>query len=173
MASLPRRAASGSEVISCLDTARVAGLARVNRSTLDYWVRTGLIEPSLRSAPGRRRTRLWTIQEAVVVRAIAELRQSGCPLQQVRRARKKIERTWGRLGPDATLAWDGSDVLRVDHEGAVESLLKYPGQQVFRAVALPIAVWRRESKDAALFIRRDRLARGVPQTSRELAARAI
>jgi hypothetical protein len=166
-------AVTKSRVVSCLDTARVASLAGVNRSTLDYWIRTGLVEPSLRSFPGRRRTRLWTIQDAVVVRAIAVLRLAGCPLQQVRRARARIEATWGRVGADATLAWDGSDILRVDREGAVESLLKYPGQQVFRPVALPIALWHRETRNVALFIRWDKLSTGIPRSTRELATRAV
>jgi|SRR5664279_4186808 len=159
-------------VIECLDTAAVAGLARVNRSTLDYWVRTGLVAPSLRDSPGRRRTRLWTVADAVVVRAVAHLRLSGCPLQQVRKAREAIEDDFGRFGADATLAWNGSDILKVDHEGAVESILRYPGQQVFRPVALPIGAWQAETSESVLYIRQDDLLAGTPRSSRKLAMKA-
>jgi hypothetical protein len=160
------------KVVKCLDTAAVATLAGVNRSTLDYWVRTGLVAPSVRDTPGRRRTRLWTVSDAVVVRAVAHLRLAGCPLQQVRKARAAIERRSGRFGADATRAWDGSDVLKVDHEGNVESIVRYPGQQVFRPVALPIGAWRAETTGSILYIREDDLPMGVPRATRELAMKA-
>lgn len=159
-------------VVECLDTASVARLAGVNRSTLDYWARTGLVAPSLRDAPGRRRTRLWTVSDAVVVRAVAHLRLAGCPLQQVRKARAAIEGRFGRFGADATLAWDGSDVLKVDHEGKVESILRYPGQQVFRPVALPLGAWQEETSGSILYIREDDLLVGIPRPTRELAMKA-
>lgn len=155
------------KVIECLDTPTVAVLARLNRSTLDYWVRTELVQPSLRDAPGRRRTRLWTVRDAVIVRAIAQLRAAGCPLQRVRQAKAKITKTWGRLGSDATLVWNGhDDILQVDHEGAVESLLRYPGQQLFRSVALPISVWTRETKGSVKFIHRDLVGSAAPSLTR-------
>jgi hypothetical protein len=160
------------KVVECLDTSSVAALAGVNRSTLDYWVRTGLVAPSLRDSPGRRRTRLWTVSDAVVVRAVAHLRLAGCPLQQVRRARSAIEDRFGRFGADATLVWNGSDVLKVDHEGRVESILRYPGQQVFRPVALPIGVWQEETSGSILYIREDDLLVGVPRATRDLAMTA-
>ena len=160
------------DVIECLDTANVARLAGVNRSTLDYWVRTRLVAPSLRDTPGRRRTRLWTVADAVVVRAVAHLRLSGCPLQQVRKAREAIEDRFGRFGADATLVWNGSDILTIDHEGKVESILRYPGQQVFRPVALPIGAWQDETSKSILFIREDDLLVGVPRATRELAMKA-
>src|SRR5688572_5089330 len=113
----PRR----SEMVECLETVTVCQLAQVNRSTLDYWVRTGLVVPSLRSNPGRRRTRLWTVRDAVVVRTISALREAGCPLQRVRAARDEVVAKWGTFGPETTLVWTGSDILEVGPEGEVES----------------------------------------------------
>ena len=159
-------------VIECLETAVVADLADVRRSTLDYWVRTGLVQPSLRDMPGRRRTRIWTIEDAIVVRTVAELRHSGCPLQQIRKACKEVKALKGKLGADTTLAWDGSDILKVGAEGEVESVLRYPGQQVFRPVALPLGLWQGETTKAVQYIRRDLLPTGNPQPSRELALKA-
>ncbi|MGO9180073.1 MAG: MerR family transcriptional regulator [Candidatus Limnocylindrales bacterium] len=149
------------EVIECLETVAVCRLAGVNRSTLDYWVRTGLVSPSLRTSPGRRRTRLWTVRDAVVVRTIAALRESGCALHQVRRARDAVTEQWGSFGSDATLVWTGSDVLRIGPEGEVESLLRRPRQQAFRAVALPLSVWRDQTGAEVLEIGADRIADGV------------
>lgn len=159
-------------VIECLDTARVALLANVNRSTLDYWIRTGLVEPTLRPLPGRRRTRLWTIEDAVVVRALAVLRRAGCPLQQIREAKDAVERDLGRLGADATLIWNGSELVRIDHEGNVESLLRYPGQQLFRTFALPVGIWGEESSRSVMYIWDDQLPRGPLYETRALALAA-
>jgi DNA-binding transcriptional MerR regulator len=159
------------EVIECLDTVIVARLAGVNRSTLDYWVRTGLVTPSLRDLPGRRRTRLWRVEDAVVVRAVASLRAAGCSLQRIRAAVQSIEGSADALGSDATLYWDGFDVLKIDHEGAVESLLRYPGQRVFRPVALPLGLWDRETKSRASFIDSGDLKTGRPFETREEAER--
>jgi hypothetical protein len=153
----------GESVVLCLETVAVSRLAGVNRSTLDYWVRTGLVSPSVRSSPGRRRTRLWSVEDAVIVRTIAALRAAGCPLQQVRRARDVVSATWGSFGADTTLVWTGNDVVRVGPEGDVESLLVRPRQQAFRAVALPLAVWRGEADGEALEIPSNRVLNGVPQ----------
>jgi DNA-binding transcriptional MerR regulator len=164
--------AVAANVIECLDTATVATLAQVNRSTLDYWVRTGLVTPSLRDSPGRRRTRLWKIEDAIVVRALAVLRHAGCPLQQIRLARSAIEADLGKRGVSATLVWNGSDVLLVDEQGEVESLLKYPGQRVFRAVALPVGRWSEETNKSVVFIWDDEIPKGPVFSTRELALAA-
>ena len=163
---------AASQVFECLDTGAVARLAGVNRSTLDYWVRTGLVSPSLRQAPGRRRTRLWTIRDAVVVRAVAELRSSGCSLQQVRRARAQVENDWGEVGSDTTLVWTGGDVVRIGPDGQVESLVRQPRQQVFRFVTLPLGYLQGEAAKQVRYISEDCLAVGVPATTREKAQEA-
>ena len=152
-------------VIECLETVDVCRLAGVNRSTLDYWIRTGLVTPSLRTDPGRRRTRLWTVRDAVVVRTIAALRASGCPLQQVRRARTQIENEWGGVRSDTALIWTGGDVVRIGPDGELESLLALPRQQVLRVVALPLGTWRTEASQAVAYIRQDRIGQGTPAST--------
>jgi DNA-binding transcriptional MerR regulator len=162
-------------VIQCLETVAICRLAGVNRSTLDYWVRTGLVRPSLRAEPGRRRTRLWTIQDAVVVRAVVELRASGCPLQQVRRACDEVTHNWGAFDSDTTLVWTGGDVLRIGPQGDVESLLRHPLQQVLRVVALPLGAWRNATATSrsVRYIREDRVSGGVPAATETAARRAV
>ncbi len=163
-----------SDVIECLDTAAVCRLAGVNHSTLDYWVRTQLVSPSLRGDPGRRRTRLWTVQDVVVVRAISRLRAAGGPLQRVREARDRVLKDWGTVGSDTTLLWTGGDIIRVGIEGDVESLLREPLQQAFRFVlSMPLGAWRDDARSSVSFIRRDRLASGVPAATETAARRAI
>lgn len=160
------------KVIACLDTVAICRLAGVNRSTLDYWVRTRLVVPSLRADPGRRRSRLWTVRDAVVVRTIAGLREAGCPLPKVRKARAQLEAEWDGLSADSTLFWTGSDVLLIGPEGDVESLVSRPFQQAFRLIALPIGGWQAETSLSVMYVREDRLDRGIP-ASTEAAARAV
>lgn len=160
-------------VIECLATVDVCRLANVNRSTLDYWVRTGLVTPSLRTDPGRRRTRLWTVRDAVVVRAVAALRDAGCSLQQVRRATAQVETDWGGIRADTTLLWTGGDVVRIGPDGEMESLLRLPRQQVLRFVALPLGWWQAEASHAVGYIRKDRVALGVPAATRHKAQKAM
>lgn len=111
-------------------------------STLDYWVRTGLVTPSIRSSQGRRIERLWSLRDVLVVRTIRALRTAGASLQAVRRAREEIERSDQDLTA-VRLYWDGTDVLVTDQDGT-RSLARRPGQQVFQVVVLPLDEWHME-----------------------------
>jgi DNA-binding transcriptional MerR regulator len=164
---------AGSEVIRCLETARVCALTSVHPSTLDYWVRTRLVTPSLRKEPGRRRSRLWTIEDMIVVRMVHELRKAGCPLQRIRAAKRFLAEHGAALKSSSVLFWDGTDVFRIGPWGDVESTLVRPGQQVLHVVALPVGVWGREGKQVAKFIRADRLRTGVPCDSDREAREAV
>jgi DNA-binding transcriptional MerR regulator len=160
-------------VCECLDTAKVADLARVNRSTLDYWLRTGLIHASLRSEPGRRRTRLWSVKDAVVVRTVAELRASGCSLQRIRDACRQLDNKWEGLKSNTTLRWEGGDLIQIDEEGRAESLVNAPHQQVFRLTEVPVGQLRADTSREVRWLREDNLAYGVPAKTPEEARRAV
>lgn len=159
-------------VVECLDTVAVCRLTGVNRSTLDYWVRTGLVRPSVRPEPGRRRVRLWTVKDVISVRTVAELRASGCSLQKVRLACEELDNKWHGLRADTVLFWDGRDVLRIGRQGAVESLLKRPQQQVLRLVALPLGRWHAEASASIVYLHENRIATGVPAPTRAMAMAA-
>lgn len=135
-------------VIEALDTPTVCRLARISPRTLDYWVRTGLVRPSVRPSSGRRVPRLWSVSDAVEVRTIKALRDSGCPLQRVRKARLVLQRRWKETASDQLLYWDGLDLLAIGPWGEVSSLLIQPGQQVLHVVAVPVGRWRQESEHA-------------------------
>jgi DNA-binding transcriptional MerR regulator len=121
-------------------------LAGVKLKTLDYWVRTGLVTPSIRATPGRRRSRLWSVQDAVFVRAVKALRDGGCPLQTIRKAQTLLEQRWKQTLRDVVLFWDGKDLLGLGPWGRWSSLVQSPGQQVLHVVALPLQHWRRETE---------------------------
>ena len=44
-----------------------AGAARITYRQLDYWARTGLVEPSLRTAAGSGSVRLYTLRDILVL----------------------------------------------------------------------------------------------------------
>ena len=136
--------------VQALETPVVARLAGMPRSTLDYWARTGLVTPSVRPSSGRRRAMLWSVRDAVTVRAVKVLRDAGAPLQRVRAAKRELERGWGEALGKAVLIWDGADVLRLGTWGELSSLLKHPGQHVLHAVALPVGAWRAEAEAEAV-----------------------
>jgi DNA-binding transcriptional MerR regulator len=158
------------QVIRAIPTPAVCRLTGVAPATLDYWVRANLVAPSVRGSNGRRVTRLWSVGDAVCVRAIKALRDAGCPLQVVR----KVKDVLSQLGEDAfkdqILYWDGSDVLGVDRWGELQSLRRRPRQLMLHVVAIPIADWAQE---AAAELRPTRSTLGVTSRSVRQATQRI
>lgn len=128
----------------CIETAVICRLAGVPKSTLDYWVRSNLVTPTVRDRPGHRVSRLWTLEDAVLVRAIKVLRDAGCPVRILRKAQSFLDEEWKPLLGSSHLFWDGSDLFRIGDWSEVESTVKNPGQQAFRIVTLPVDAWAQE-----------------------------
>lgn len=128
----------------CVETSVICRLAGVPKSTLDYWVRSGLVAPSVRKNPGRRVSRLWTIEDAVLARSIKVLRDAGCPVRVLKKAQAFLKAEWKPLLGTSHLFWDGSDLFRIGNWEAVESIVRNPGQQAFRMVTLPVDAWATE-----------------------------
>jgi DNA-binding transcriptional MerR regulator len=120
-------------------------LAGIPASTLDYWVRIGLVRPSLRGSDGQRAERWWTVEDVVVVRAVRALRQAGAPLQRVRRVRKLLE-DWGRPLSGVRLFWDGRDILIAGSDGGLTSGLTNPGQYMLQLTILPLGEWHEQAQ---------------------------
>jgi DNA-binding transcriptional MerR regulator len=136
-------------LVASLETPSVCALAGVKPQTLDYWVRTGLVVPSVRASAGRRVPRLWSVQDVVIVRAVKALRDAGCPLATVRRVKRLVEENWGQDLTATVMFWDGRDVLVMRPSGEVESMLLRPGQQVLHLVVLPLHHWVSETEHRA------------------------
>lgn len=131
--------ADGRTLVDGVSTPSVVALTGVPAATLDYWIRTGLVAPSLVPSQGRRSTRWWSVPDVVVVKAVKALREAGCPLQKVRDAKRVL----GQGAEEGVvLYWDGADVLAVEPWGDVYSAIKHPGQQVLHLLALPIHRWQ-------------------------------
>lgn len=65
------------------DTSRIAG---VTARRLDYWDRTGLLHPTLKSASGKGSRRLYSIQDLVQLKIISRLLASKLSLQRIRKS---------------------------------------------------------------------------------------
>jgi DNA-binding transcriptional MerR regulator len=100
---------------------------------LDYWARTGLVEPSLRRAEGSGTQRLYAFDDVVRLRVVKRLLDVGVSLARVRVAVEEL-RARGRSLADATLISQGDSVNLVTDDREVLDLLRR-GQGVF-AIAL-------------------------------------
>ena len=68
---------------------------------LDYWTRTGLVEPSIQSATGSGTQRLYSFNDLIQLKVIKSLIDAGVSLQKVRQAidyvRKHVDDDWSKV----------------------------------------------------------------------------
>ena len=60
--------------------------AGITYRQLDYWARTGLVEPSVRAAHGSGSQRLYSFRDILVLKVVKRLLDTGISLQQIRAA---------------------------------------------------------------------------------------
>src|SRR5271168_334963 len=60
--------------------------AGITYRQLDYWARTGLVEPSVRAAQGSGSQRLYSFRDILVLKVVKRLLDTGISLQQIRAA---------------------------------------------------------------------------------------
>ncbi len=104
--------------------------AGITYRQLDYWARTGLLEPSVRPAAGSGSQRLYSFRDILVLRVVKRLLDAGVSLQQIRQA---VEHLRGRGTQDLaglTLMSDGATVYECTSPDEVVDLLQ-GGQGVF------------------------------------------
>lgn len=132
-----------------LETPEVVRLCGLPYSTLDYWVRTGLVTPSVRGGSGRRRARQWSVLDVVCVRALKELRDAGASVRVLKQAHAMLRDTWTAALRDRMLYWDGGDLIQIDEWENLVSLIAAPGQSVLHVVALSVDALRAEAESVA------------------------
>ncbi|WP_420855803.1 MerR family transcriptional regulator [Streptomyces oceani] len=106
---------------------------------LDYWARTGLVEPTIRSAYGSGTLRLYSFRDIVVLKIVKRLLDTGVSLQNIRTA---VEHLRSRARSDLarmTLMSDGATIYECTSPDDVVELLQ-GGQGVF-GIAVGV-VWR-------------------------------
>lgn len=113
--------------------------AGVTYRQLDYWARTGLLEPSVRNVSGSGHQRLYSFRDVLVLKVIKRLLDAGVSLQQIRVAVATLRDHGVKELAGITLMSDGASVYECTSDDQVIDLLR-GGQGVF-GIALG-SVWR-------------------------------
>jgi DNA-binding transcriptional MerR regulator len=120
--------------------------AGITYRMLDYWARTGLVEPSVRAA-GSGSQRLYSFRDILVLKVVKRLLDAGISLQQIRAVVQHLRDRHAPALAQVTLISDGVSVYECTSANEVVDLLQ-GGQEVF-GIALGL-VWREIEGDLAV-----------------------
>ena len=104
--------------------------AGITYRQLDYWARTGLVEPSVRGAHGSGSQRLYSFRDILVLKVVKRLLDTGISLQQIRAAVHHLRDRGTSDLAQVTLMSDGVSVYECTSPDEVVDLLA-GGQGVF------------------------------------------
>ena len=113
--------------------------AGITYRQLDYWARTGLVEPSVRPATGSGTQRLYGFRDILVLKVVKRLLDTGVSLQQIRTAVQYLRDRGVADLAGITLMSDGASVYECTSPDEVVDLVQ-GGQGVF-GIAVG-RVWR-------------------------------
>lgn len=113
--------------------------AEITYRQLDYWARTGLVEPSIRPATGSGTQRLYSFRDILVLKVVKRLLDTGVSLQNIRTAVTHLRARGVEDLATLTLMSDGASVYECTSEDEVIDLVR-GGQGVF-GIAVG-KVWR-------------------------------
>jgi DNA-binding transcriptional MerR regulator len=120
--------------------------AGITYRQLDYWARTGLVEPSVRAAQGSGSQRLYSFRDILVLKVVKRLLDTGISLQQIRAAVQHLRDRGSEDLAQVTLMSDGVSVYECTSPDEVVDLLA-GGQGVF-GIALG-RVWQEVAGELA------------------------
>jgi DNA-binding transcriptional MerR regulator len=120
--------------------------AGITYRQLDYWARTGLVEPSVRTAHGSGSQRLYSFRDILVLKVIKRLLDTGVSLQNIRTAVEHLRESGVDDLAQVTLMSDGASVYECRSKDEVIDLVQ-GGQGVF-GIAVG-RVWREVEGDLA------------------------
>ena len=146
--------------------------AGITYRQLDYWARTGLVEPSIRNAAGSGSQRLYGFRDILVLKVVKRLLDTGVSLQNIRTAVGHLRERGVDDLAQITLMSDGASVYECTSADEVVDLVQ-GGQGVF-GIAVG-RVWREVEGSLAELPgeRADETAGGTGETAGhdELSAR--
>lgn len=140
--------------------------AGITYRQLDYWARTGLVDPTVRSATGSGTQRLYSFKDILLLKIIKRLLDAGVSLQQIRMAIEHLRKRGTEDLTGITLMSDGASVYECRSADEVIDLLQ-GGQGVF-GIAIG-GVWR-EIEGSLAELPSERVVRDDDHSD-ELAAR--
>ncbi len=121
--------------------------AGITYRQLDYWARTGLVEPSVRGAAGSGSTRLYSFRDILALRIIKRLIDTGVSLHNIRAAIEHLADRSGEELSRLTIMSDGASIYECRSADEVVDLVR-GGQGVF-GIAVG-SVWREVEGSLAL-----------------------
>jgi len=142
--------------------------AGITYRQLDYWARTGLVEPSVRGAAGSGSQRLYSFRDILILKVVKRLLDAGISLQQIRTATTHLRERGTDDLTRVTLMSDGASVYECTSNDEVIDLLQ-GGQGVF-GIAIG-GVWREIEGTLAELPSERTAEQPAPAAGDELAAR--
>ncbi|HEU4337829.1 MAG TPA: MerR family transcriptional regulator [Nocardioides sp.] len=142
--------------------------AGITYRQLDYWARTGLVEPSVRGAAGSGSQRLYSFRDILILKVVKRLLDAGISLQQIRTATAHLRERGTDDLTRVTLMSDGASVYECTSNDEVIDLLQ-GGQGVF-GIAIG-GVWREIEGTLAELPSERTAEQAAPADGDELAAR--
>ena len=109
---------------------QVCSIVGITYRQLDYWARTGLVEPSIRAAHGSGSQRLYSFRDILVLKIVKRLLDAGVSLQNIRVAVDQLRARGVDDLAKITLLSDGTTVYECTSPEEVVDLLQ-GGQGVF------------------------------------------
>ena len=104
--------------------------AGITYRQLDYWARTGLVEPTVREAAGSGTQRLYSFRDILVLKIVKKLLDAGVSLQNIRTAIGTLRDRGVEDLAQMTLMSDGTTVYECSSNDEVLDLVQ-GGQAVF------------------------------------------
>jgi DNA-binding transcriptional MerR regulator len=104
--------------------------AGITYRQLDYWARTGLVEPSVRPAHGSGSQRLYSFRDILLLKVVKRLLDTGVSLQNIRAAVSTLRERGVADLTQITLMSDGTTVYECTSPDEVVDLVQ-GGQGVF------------------------------------------
>jgi DNA-binding transcriptional MerR regulator len=118
---------------------QVCNIVGITYRQLDYWARTGLLRPSIKTAQGSGSQRLYSFQDVVQLRVIKRLLDAGMSLKKIRQAMEILREQFRSDRPlsDVTLLSDGSTIYAAHSADEVVDVFRR-GQGVFGIAVGPV-----------------------------------
>ena len=149
--------------------ASACSAAGISYRQLDYWARTGLVEPTVRGASGSGSSRLYGFKDILVLKIVKRLLDTGVSLQNIRSAVTHLRERGVEDLARITLMSDGASIYECTSSEEIFDLLQ-GGQGVF-GIAIG-KVWN-EVEGSLSHLQAENISDGAitPSASDELAAR--
>src|SRR5581483_10085238 len=111
--------------------------AGITYRQLDYWARTGLVEPTVRPAHGSGTQRLYSFRDILLLKVVKRLLDSGVSLQNIRSAVGHLRERGVADLTEVTLMSDGTAIYECTSPDEIVDVMR-GGQAVFGLAVAPV-----------------------------------